>query len=204
MKEPHLGNILKATLKNLEQNIPQMLTFVDTEVDLQPWERFGEAAYISESETEIDLMALLRDMLGYASVPAFFGHALLEKYPNLLHDVYDMDKGMHFFLAGLPGWIPWPTISRAHMARFRLWQALDSQQRALDAMAEDKPFDPSWGDLDDLSDLIMKRNKLFRGRITHMNFEMSWSSNAGNFPTDEGFEVNERADLSVILVSAFK
>lgn len=177
MKEPHLSNLLKATVKNLEQNIPHMLTFVDTEVDLQPWERFGQAEYISDSETEIDLMALLRDMLGHASVPAFFGHALLEKYPDLLHDVYDMDKGVNFFLAGLPAWIPWPTISRAHMARFRLWQALDSQQRALDAMAEDKPVDRSWGDLDDLSDLIMKRNKLFR---------------------DEGFEVNERADLSIL------
>ncbi|CZR58918.1 related to cytochrome P450 7B1 [Phialocephala subalpina] len=152
MKEPHLSNLLKATMKNLEQNIPQMLTFVDTEVDLQPWERFGQAAYISDSETEIDLMALLRDLLGHASVPAFFGHALLEKYPDLLHDVYDMDKGMNF------SWL-------ACQAGF----PLDGQQRALDAMAQEKPVDPSWGDLDD-SLLII----------------------------DEGFEVNERADLSIL------
>lgn len=75
MKEPTLGHALAVTMKNIEQNIPHMITFVDTEVDLQPWERFGRAEYISDSETEIDLMALLRDMLGHASVPAFFGHA---------------------------------------------------------------------------------------------------------------------------------
>jgi hypothetical protein len=61
MKEPHLSNVLNATTKNLEINIAQMLTFVDTEVDLHPWERFGNATYISNSETEIDLMALMRD-----------------------------------------------------------------------------------------------------------------------------------------------
>lgn len=165
MKEPHLSNTLKSTIKALQLNIPQMLTFVDTEVDLQPWERFGKATYISNSETEIDLMALLRDMLGHASVPAFFGQALLDKYPELLHDVYDFDKGMNFFLAGLPAWTPWPTAARAHTARFRLFQALDDHQRALDATAEGKPVDPSWGDLDDISELITKRNKLFRGMV---------------------------------------
>ncbi|KUJ20206.1 cytochrome P450 [Mollisia scopiformis] len=189
MKEPHLSNTLKATTKNLERNIPQMLTFVDTEVDLQPWERFGKATYISDSETEVNLMALMRDMLGHASVPAFFGRALLDKYPELLHDVYDFDKGTYFFLAGLPAWTPWPASARAHTARFRLWQALDDHQRALDATAEGKPVDPSWGDLDDVSELIMKRNKLFRGKLNILPCICT---------TDERFEVKERADLSIL------
>lgn len=63
MKEPHLSNALNATIKSLETNIANMLTFMDTEVDLQPWERFGNSDYISDSETEIDLMALMRDSM---------------------------------------------------------------------------------------------------------------------------------------------
>lgn len=74
-----------------------------------------------------------------------------------------MDKGVYFFLAGMPAWTPWPTSTRAHTARFRLWQALDDQQRALDARSGGKPVDPTWGDLEDVSELILMRNKLFRG-----------------------------------------
>lgn len=61
MKEPHLSKALDVTRRNLENNIAQMLTFVDTEIDLQPWERFGNATYVSDTETGIDLMALMRD-----------------------------------------------------------------------------------------------------------------------------------------------
>ena len=65
-------------------------------------------------------MSLFREMMGHASIPAFFGQALTEKYPNLLQDIYSMDRGMMFFLMGLPSWFPWPGVMEAHLARFRL------------------------------------------------------------------------------------
>jgi hypothetical protein len=108
-------------------------------------------------------MSLMRDMMGNSSLPAVFGQALLEKYPDILYDVYDMDNGMYFFLMGLPSWFPWPGVMQAHLARARVWQCMDDHQRALDAIAEGKPLDPTWGDLDDVSDLITKRNKIYRG-----------------------------------------
>ncbi len=101
-----------------------MISFAESEIDQQPWERFAQAAYLSDTETELNLMALLRDVLGNASVPGIFGCALMEKYPDLLHDVYDMDAGLYFFLLGLPAWTPWPGVLKAHMARFRLWKAM--------------------------------------------------------------------------------
>jgi hypothetical protein len=163
MREPSLGSMLKKTVQFLEQNISGMITFVNTDIDLQPWEHWGESTYISDTETEINLMALMRDMLNHASVPAVFGAAILDKYPDLLHNMYAMDKGMTYFLMGLPAWFPWPASVTAHIARSRLWQALDDQQRALDSLAEGKPIDPSWGDLDDVSPFILKRNEIYRG-----------------------------------------
>lgn len=97
MREPHLSNMLKPTMRNLEDNIPQMISFMDSEIDQQPWERFAKATYISDSETELNFCALMRDMMGSASVPGLFGRALMDKYPDLLHDVYDMDAGLYFF-----------------------------------------------------------------------------------------------------------
>ena len=126
MREPHLSNMLKGTMRGLETNIPQMISFMKSEIDQQPWERFAKATYISDSETELGLMALMRDMLGSASVPGLFGQAIMDKYPNLLHDVYDMDAGLYFFLLGLPAWTPYPGVMRAHSARFRLWKAMGS------------------------------------------------------------------------------
>ena len=124
MREPYLSNMLGKTVRGLETDIPQMISFMASEIDQQPWERFAKATYISDSETEIGLMALLRDMLGNASVPGLYGAALLGKYPDLLHDVYDMDAGLKFFLMGLPFYTPWPRVLKAHMARSRLWNAL--------------------------------------------------------------------------------
>lgn len=149
MREPVLGKLTQALVRSLELNIPQMISFLDADIDLQPWERRADATFISNTETEINLMSLMRDMMGNASVPTLFGHALLEKYPDILHDVYDMDKGMYFFLIGLPSWFPWPGVMRAHLARQRVWQAMDDHQRAMDAAAQGKHLDSSWGDLDE-------------------------------------------------------
>jgi hypothetical protein len=157
--------MLKGTMRGLEQNIPQMISFMEGEIDQQPWERFAQATYISDTESELNLMSLMRDMMGNASVPGLFGRALMEKYPDLLHDVYDMDSGMYFFLAGLPAWTPWPGVLKAHMARSRVWKALDDHQRALDATVDGKPVDRTWGDFDDVSDFIMKRHETFQSKL---------------------------------------
>src|SRR6187402_152900 len=146
-----MSKILNVVVANLERNIPQMISFIDTEIDLQPWEQFGRATYISSSETEVNLMSLVRDMMGYASVPAIFGRALLDKFPSILHDVYNMDAGIYYFLMRLPPWTPWPGVIQAHMARFNVWQCLDEHQQALDSAMDGKLNDSSWGDLDDVS-----------------------------------------------------
>lgn len=162
MKQPYLNQMLKPTIRNLEDNIPQMISFIDTELDLQPWERWAMTSYISDSEAEVNLMSLMRDMLGHASIPAIFGSAIMEKYPSLLHDVYDLDGGFHFFLMSLPAWTPWPGVMKAHVGRYKAWEALDDLQRALDAQADGNPIDPSWGELDDISDFIMERHAIFK------------------------------------------
>ncbi|TVY13113.1 25-hydroxycholesterol 7-alpha-hydroxylase [Lachnellula arida] len=177
MKDPQLGVVLKQNNRLLEQTIPQMISFVDSEVDLQPWERIAKARYISSNETEINLCGMMRDLMGHTSVSAMFGSALMDKYPDLLHNTYRFDEGMYYLLAGLPRWTPWPPAFMAHMARNDLWAALDDQQRALDALAEGKPVDYSWGELDDVSEFIMKRNEVYR---------------------KNNFEVKERGELSVL------
>ena len=72
---------------------------------------------------------------------------------------------------------------------------LDDYQRAMDATVDGKLVDPGWGDLDDISELILKRHLVFKSKKLY--------SIAGryidvpNFPIDRRFEVEERGDLSV-------
>jgi hypothetical protein len=165
MKDKYLSQMLKPTIRNLEENIPQMVSFTDSEIDLQPWERWARASFISEKETEINLMSLVRDMMGFASVPAIFGRAVIEKYPDLLHHVYDLDGGLYFFLMGLPAWTPWPGVMKAHLGRYKVWEAMDDLQRALDALTEGRPIDASWGELDDVSGFIMERHAIFKSKF---------------------------------------
>jgi len=113
-------------------------------------------------------MSLMRDMMGYASVPALFGKAYMENYPDILHDVYDMDAGLYYFLIGFPRWTPWPAVTRAHLARARVWESLNAYHRALDASTDGKPVELSWGDLDDVSELIKKRNIISKGTAFHL------------------------------------
>ncbi|KAH8683106.1 cytochrome P450 [Tricladium varicosporioides] len=177
MREPHMSNMLQSEMNYLEKNIANMITFARGDIDLQPWERWAKASFISSSETEINLMALLRDMMGAASVPAMFGSGLLEKYPDILHDIYEMDNGMVFLIIGLPAWFPWPGVMRAHLARSRLWQALDDLQMNMDKLIDGEDVDYSWGELDDISEFIIKR---------HLTFK------------NNNFEIRDRGDLSML------
>jgi hypothetical protein len=156
--------MLNATIRNMERGIPSMISFVDTDIDLQPWEKYADSTYISDTETSVDLMKLMRDMMGHASIPAMHGKAFLEKYPNVLHDIYDLDQGMLYLIMGLPAWTPWSPVIKAHNARRRLWEALDAQQVAMDLEANGEDPGNGWSDMEDVSLFTRKRNEIYRSK----------------------------------------
>jgi len=155
--------MLNSTIRELETSIPQMISFSESQVDYHSWERWANASYVSDTETDVDLMALLLDMLGNASVPAMFGRAFLTNNPHIVHDVQALDKGMMYFLLGLPRWTPWVPAIRAHWSRSLVWESMNAFNKALDAVEDGKEDDAAWGDLDDVSPFIRARNKIFRG-----------------------------------------
>ncbi|KAG4436943.1 hypothetical protein IFR05_007556 [Cadophora sp. M221] len=179
LDEPHMTNTLQVSLKNLERDIPQMISFISTPIDLQPWEHHAEANFISPVETELNLPSLIRSMMGHALVPAVFGHALLEKHPSILQDMYDMGLGMNYLLRNLPAWTPLPGVVKAHIARSKIWTSIDDIQRVLDASVENMSggANSTWGDLEDVSLLVKKRHEVYR---------------------EHKFQVKERADITIL------
>ncbi|RFU35883.1 hypothetical protein B7463_g423, partial [Scytalidium lignicola] len=150
MKEPHLGNFMKVTVRGIEEHVPNIFSFMEGEVDQHSWERWASARYINEDEEEINLNAVLRDIMGQVSVPALFGQAFFENNPDILHDVYDFDSGMMYFLMGLPWFTPWPSVIRAHLGRWRLRESMTEFSKALEDTIEGKAVDSKWDNMDDV------------------------------------------------------
>lgn len=84
-------------------------------------------------------------------------------YYTYIQCSYGLDLGMPYFLAGFPRWTPIPAVTRAYMARSRVWWSLVEYHKALDAFVDGKPLGSAWGDLEDVSPFIMARHKLFKG-----------------------------------------
>ena len=111
-------------------------------------------------------------MLLHASIPAIFGSALLDKYPNLVQDMEAMDEGMEYFLAGWPAMMPVKGVFAKHWGRRKVWEAVDGFQKALDGfVADEDGWEDGgeeadvWGDLGDVSELMLERNQLWRGML---------------------------------------
>ncbi|SZF04291.1 unnamed protein product [Blumeria hordei] len=180
INKPHVEKITKRISLLLEQNIPQMVSFLETSIDLQPWERCANASLISPNQSEMSLMPLIHMMMGYASVSAIFGSEILERYPDLIETLDEMDKGIQYFLWGLPAWLPWPGVMKSHIARYKLWKYMDDYEIALDNILSCKPNECSWGDLEDVSDFIKARHKFLK---------------------ENGFNIKERADIGILWAS---
>lgn len=165
MQEPHLGNSLQVVIDELQQNIPSMITFTNSVIDQQPWERSSECEVVltNTPTVEINLFQLMRDMLGWASIPSLFGKAFMEVNPEVLRDVYAMDYGFKWLMSGLPRWFPLPQVIAAHIARKRIKDSMAGFSRAYDAVLDGKPLDPIWGEMDDVSELIKLRTQVYRG-----------------------------------------
>lgn len=165
MREPYLGETLGVVVKILEDNIANMITFMEGTIDQQPWEKSSGCEVISSAPptVEIELFSLMRDMMGHASVPSLFGKSFLEVYPDVLNEVYAMDYGFKWLMTGLPRWVPILPLTKAHIARKRARDMVAKFFEAFDKAVDGNP-DPIWGDLDDVSQLIKSRNAIYRGK----------------------------------------
>lgn len=192
MKEPYASRMVDKALSVLQTNIPQMISFMDSPIDQQPWEKSGNAVSISPSETEISLLPMVRDVLSHASVPALMGQAFMDNNPFILEDLYEMDRGLPWLLSGLPGWLPFPPLVKAHIARNRVQDAMNRFHRALDKTVDGESVEAAWANMEDVCDLMMKRHQIYRG----------WYSRPDTrIPTNEvaehEFKPEERADITV-------
>ncbi|KAF2457317.1 cytochrome P450 [Lineolata rhizophorae] len=190
-KDEHLSKYIGGVIRQFEEHLPNLASFNPSPVDMHPWERSARAECVmdekGEAIVEADLLDLIRDFVGYAVNTTFFGTALLEVYPTLQDDFWIFDASFLGLAAGLPRWIPWPSLTRAHIARRRLLAGLTALERALDAEdAGRRPADPAWT-WRDLSDVSPGYRAIRAHLVAHgvgpegraaQNLGLLWATNA--------------------------
>lgn len=168
MKEPGLTNMIMDTVEQLEERIPDMVSFTANVVDQNVWERTANMKIGSDSAgkyAEASLFQMLRHFIGQVSSKTLMGETFIRNYPGFLQDVFDLDDGFKWLLMGLPRYVPIPTLTRAHIARRRLHQNIAALYHNLDLEEAGEKQDPEWRHLEDVSKLLRGRNGILRDKV---------------------------------------
>lgn len=165
------SRIIHKTVIAIQEHTPSLVSFSESIVDQSYWERTAcpvlrPASSPGPSAVEVSLFPLIRKFVGHVALPSLMGTEFLEVYPAALDDLWDLDSGFKYLALGLPRWLPVPSLTKAHIARRNLLQAMDSFHRAMNQVsAGDGPHQP-WTDLGDVDQIVRARSAVWQAHVT--------------------------------------
>lgn len=136
----------------------------------------------------IDPRSLIRDFVAHNSNPALTGTDFVNNNPGFFSDLWIMDRGFMSLATGLPRWVPFPPLTRAHIARRRMLRSIRIFQEALEKKCNGEDPGADWRDLDNISALLAERAEVFRKYNFTMEaraaceFALMWAMNANANP----------------------
>ena len=157
--------MMQTTLRGIQEHAPSLVSFSDSVVDQNLWERTAYPA-TRGSAVEISLSTLIRNFIGHVSLPSLVGSEFLEIYPTTLDDLWHLDGGFKWLALGVPRWLGIPALTRAHIGRRRLLDAVRSFHQALDCVEDDDPPNRPWRDPSDAGRILKERRWAYRSRGT--------------------------------------
>lgn len=158
--EPFVTETTTATVRRIERQTPNLVTFSPSIVDQLLWERPSDIEMDPNSNQKVceaNLFALVRNFAAYITTTGFFGQTLLEVFPNLLKDLWTLDSQFNALSKGAPRWLPAKGISAAYAARDRLLQVFAIFHEAFVAWDDGRDPGLDFRDLDDVSEPIKQR-----------------------------------------------
>ncbi|KAH0538614.1 hypothetical protein FGG08_004815 [Glutinoglossum americanum] len=170
MREPGLGKMLAGSVTSMNEHIPNLVSFASRPIDQSLWERASDAdVWRSLKENgeadlavEANFFPLLRNFMGHIATPLLMGQDFMDNYPEVLQDIWDLDYGLTYLIAGIPRWVPIPSLGRALRARERLNRKIADFHSAMDLAEDSKDPGSEWRDFSDISDALKDRYRLWR------------------------------------------
>lgn len=173
--------LLSSAVTSMQEHIPNLVSFASSIVDQSFWERSGFPTDISEASTsggtqnavEVNFFSLIRNFVGYDTVSSLMGSELMGLYPGALEDIWNLNNGFKYLLLGIPRWVPIPSLTRAHRARFNLLIGMKAFYQALDRLAAGSEPDLPWRDVSDVSELMKGTNSIWNLYATPLDAKAS-------------------------------
>lgn len=127
---------------------------------------------------------MIRDFVALNSTPALTGTDFINNNPGFFSDLWTMDRGFMSLATGLPRWVPFPPLTRAHIARRSLLRSCHSFETALEMKSNGEDPGVDWRDLDNTSALLNARVETYRKHNLSIKaraaceFALLWAMNA--------------------------
>ncbi|GAB7347974.1 hypothetical protein MBLNU459_g5477t1 [Dothideomycetes sp. NU459] len=192
LSEPSLGNMVQKTVDVLKTNIANLVTFSSSPVDQTAWERTSNVDVVTtgdgEQVVEASFLPLIRDFVAFNANPALTGTDFVNNNPNFFSDLWTMDRGFMSLATGLPRWVPFPPLTRAHIARRRILESCRAFEVALEKKWNGEDPGAEWQDLDNISELLAARMPVYRKHKLSVaaraacEFAVLWAMNANANP----------------------
>lgn len=166
LTEPYLGQMVAQTAQRVKGRMTEFVTFSASLVDQMFWERTAIVAVKQdgngEDVVEASLLPLVREFCAHSANPSIMGSNFVANFPGIFEELWTFDKGFLYLGAGLPRWFPILKLTRAHIARKKLLEAVYAFHDALEKEATGQNPGADWRDLDDVSPLVRARTEAYR------------------------------------------
>ena len=156
------GSLLPPFTRNIEADVPNLISFTESLVDQHPWERLSHITTLDAKIVEADLFSLIRNFVKHITYSSLLGRDFLDIYPGIFEDLPDFDAGFRYLLVGLPRLFPIQAFLGARVARRRMENAINSFHTALDRDTVGEGLDPPWRDLSDVCGVMKDRSSIYR------------------------------------------
>lgn len=190
VSEPCLGEMVAQTAQRCRATIKDLVTANDSIVDQMQWERTSNVKVTTDtsgvSVVEASLLPLIRDYVACTANPTIMGSDFLANFPDFFDGIWSLDSGFLLLAAGLPRWLPIPSLTRAHLAKRRLMDEITLFHEALEKDANGEDPGPKWTGLDDVGSLVKARIPVYRkhGFSIHARaaaeHALMWAANANS------------------------
>lgn len=168
LRESFVSVAIKATVDMVQVRTWNLVSGAASPVDQAIWERQANVEIISKGQqgdgkplvVEANMFPLFRYFVGDIASRVLFGKDFMDNNPNVMPDLWEMDSEFNLFMAGAPSWFP--GMSGPVRARERLVKAIEEHHEALFKYLDGEDPGPRWGDMSDVSSVIVDRAKEFR------------------------------------------
>jgi hypothetical protein len=127
--------------------------------EMELWEQPAQVRFCEDGTFDANLYTLIVHFVGQITIDMLWGKALIKNHPGLQTDMWDFDAGVHHLVTKMLRLSP--SGRRALSARDRLTASMQEWHDAVALKQAGGQPDAKWGDLDDISQIMQHRAKLW-------------------------------------------